>query len=187
MTNMKAWLTAETYHATPITWHLTTTDIATVTTIAPTEMLLIKTQPTLAIELLHVLHESVSKMIVVDESLPIEGFLESHPDWRLQTKQNGLAVIIKTSDVKTYGAGTELARILKWLGFKPTAGCQCKNKAHAMNIKGIEWCRAQTEAIVNWMAEEHAKLSYKRLPFSRRVARALVKLSIAIASFRGAK
>lgn len=73
------------------------------------------------------------------------------------------------------GAGTELKKMLAAMGLRSAAGCKCDQRAKEMNDRGVEWCAANIETIVGWLAEEAAK---RRLPFSKAVAGILVRRAI---------
>ena len=46
------------------------------------------------------------------------------------------------------GPGTELKKILDSLGIQPIASCQCAAKQAEYNRNGVEWCKANREAIL---------------------------------------
>ncbi len=72
------------------------------------------------------------------------------------------------------GPGTELTKLLSWFA-KDTPGCKCKDRAHTMNIWGVQGCRNNIETILDWL-EEAAK--DRNLPFIRSLAKSLVNLAI---------
>jgi hypothetical protein len=187
MKSMQALLPLENYHKEPITWHLHETDITKIPTIEPTEFLFIKSEPEHSIALLNSLYSQVSKIIVLDDLPAVDDFLNIHVDWKKDPVAGGRVVLsLQQRKPDVYGAGTELSRVLGWFGYKPTPGCKCKDKAHAMNIKGIEWCKTNEKLIVDWLAEEHKK-SGTKLPFYPPLVRMLVKTCVKVASMRGAK
>ena len=71
--------------------------------------------------------------------------------------------------------GTELANMLDRIGIKYTPTCSCRDKARAMDIRGVEWCRKNIDRIVDWLAEEAKE---RKLPFVRMAGKALVTLAI---------
>lgn len=71
--------------------------------------------------------------------------------------------------------GTELTKLLDKIGIRYKAECSCKDRAAAMNVKGVEWCRENIELIVDWLA---AEAKARKLPFVRLAGKALVKLAI---------
>ena len=73
------------------------------------------------------------------------------------------------------GPGTELKTILSGMGFKERQGCSCGSYAATMNAKGPEWCLNNLEKIVDWLAKSAKQ---RELPFSRMVARQLVKKAV---------
>ena len=73
------------------------------------------------------------------------------------------------------GAGTELKRLLHWLGIVPTFGCGCGVKASLMDERGPDWCLENMDMIVGWMEEEATK---RQLPYTRAGARVLVRLAV---------
>jgi hypothetical protein len=70
--------------------------------------------------------------------------------------------------------GTELTKILSWFA-KDTPGCKCKDRAHTMNIWGVQGCRNNIETILDWL-EQSAK--ERKIPYVRSLARSLVNLAI---------
>lgn len=65
------------------------------------------------------------------------------------------------------GPGTCLARILKdEYGVQEEAGCACTSRMDEMNAKGVDWCEANVEKIVDWMLDEvdRRKLWQRVLP-----------------------
>ena len=71
--------------------------------------------------------------------------------------------------------GTELANMLDRIGIKYTPTCSCRDKARAMDMRGVEWCRKNIDRIVDWLAEEAKE---RKLPFVRMAGKALVTLAI---------
>tara|TARA_E500000331_G_scaffold136638_1_gene133442 strand:+ start:933 stop:1403 length:471 start_codon:yes stop_codon:yes gene_type:complete len=71
--------------------------------------------------------------------------------------------------------GTELTKLLSKVGVKYKAECSCKDKAAAMNTRGVDWCRKNIELIVDWLA---AEAKNRKLPFMRLAGKALVKIAI---------
>jgi len=54
------------------------------------------------------------------------------------------------------GPGTELKNLLASIGLTPQ-GCNCNSRVQQMNKWGIEGCRQNREAIINWLREEEKK------------------------------
>lgn len=73
------------------------------------------------------------------------------------------------------GAGTELKKLLKFIGITSSPTCGCNAKAKYMNEKGIDWCKQNIDLIVSWLKEEAEK---RKLPFFSYGAKKLVKLAI---------
>jgi hypothetical protein len=71
--------------------------------------------------------------------------------------------------------GTELTRILSWLGIRHTPRCKCKDYAVTLDRMGVEWAAANTATVVGWM---QAEAKSRHLPFSATAARLLVLLAI---------
>lgn len=71
--------------------------------------------------------------------------------------------------------GTELKRLLALFGIKPEAGCPCEKRAMIMDAKGIEWCRAHEDRIVQWLREEAER---RNLPFFDTIGHRLVRRAI---------
>lgn len=73
------------------------------------------------------------------------------------------------------GVGTELKLLLSKFRLRPVEGCQCDQRADAMNEMGIGWCDTNKGTILDWLQEEAKK---RHLPFVRQAALVLVKLAI---------
>lgn len=73
------------------------------------------------------------------------------------------------------GPGVELKRLLRKIGIVPEANCKCKDHAKQMDDLGVDWCEANIEQVIDWMAEEAKKRGY---PFLRKAGRILVKRAI---------
>jgi hypothetical protein len=73
------------------------------------------------------------------------------------------------------GVGTELKKILGFIGITSTPNCSCNAKAKIMNEKGVEWCKNNIDVIVSWLKEEASK---RNLPFYSFIAKKLVKIAI---------
>lgn len=97
-----------------------------------------------------------------------DGFRQMDPDvfHRLAQKYRG---------VSTGGAGTELKKLLARIGITPSKECKCNARARAMDVRGIAWCRANVETIVDWLQEAAAD---RGLPFVRLAGWAIVNLAI---------
>lgn len=89
---------------------------------------------------------------------------------RFMTNKSQPSNKIDTSE----GPGTELTKLLSWFA-KDTPGCKCKDRAHIMDIWGVQGCRNNIETILDWL-EEAAK--QRSLPFVRALAKSLVNLAI---------
>lgn len=73
------------------------------------------------------------------------------------------------------GPGTELKKLLRYIGISITSNCKCKDRAIKMNEWGVEKCEKNIETIVDWLQEEAKR---RRLPFLRIAAKLLVKRAI---------
>lgn len=71
--------------------------------------------------------------------------------------------------------GAELKQLLARIGITAAPGCQCNARANTMDARGIQWCQANIETIVDWLQEEATK---RGLPFVRLAGKALVHLAI---------
>ena len=81
----------------------------------------------------------------------------------------------KLSQLPRCLAGTQLALLLRSLGFSHTKTCGCRSKASRMDLNGCDWCEENIDTIVGWLAEEAAN---RGLPFLSGVGRLLVKRAI---------
>jgi DNA-directed RNA polymerase subunit RPC12/RpoP len=81
------------------------------------------------------------------------------------------------------GAGTELKRLLGLFFLRPNDDCNCAAwpGPDAMTREGPEWWGQNIETILDWLEEAAGD---RRLPFSRRGARVLVRRAIALAERR---
>ena len=73
------------------------------------------------------------------------------------------------------GPGTELKRLLGWIGIKAGANCACNRHAAEMDRRGPEWCRDNIETIVEWLRAEATR---RGLPFSGMLASRIVARAI---------
>jgi len=78
-------------------------------------------------------------------------------------------------DESSSGVGTELKKLLSYIGIRATPNCSCNQKAKVMDKKGIEWCEENEKIILDWLEEEAKK---RRLPFLRFGAKKILKLAI---------
>lgn len=53
-----------------------------------------------------------------------------------------------------YGAGSELHRLLGYIGLKEMPGCACLRRIREMNDHGEDWCDQHIDEIVGWLREE---------------------------------
>lgn len=77
------------------------------------------------------------------------------------------------------GPGTELKKLLSRLGFGETRKCNCASHAREMDHRGVDWCRANVETIVDWLRQEAETQGLCFVPF---VARMLILYAIRRAS-----
>jgi hypothetical protein len=73
------------------------------------------------------------------------------------------------------GPGTELKKLLSWVGIRATEGCQCDDRALLMDIMGADEVEERLDEVVGWLEEEAAE---RGLPFVRTVAELAVKQAI---------
>lgn len=73
------------------------------------------------------------------------------------------------------GAGTELAKILEWFGYKKNGNCRCNEHMRNMNRNGTAWCRANLSTIVDWLQEEARE---REVLFSRTAASIAIRTAI---------
>lgn len=59
------------------------------------------------------------------------------------------------------GVGTELHKLLSRIGFKLEANCKCRWWIDRMNSGGVEWCKANIEAITDNIISEGEKRGWK--------------------------
>ena len=83
-----------------------------------------------------------------------------------------------------FGPGTELKRLLSWLGITPTKKCKCNARAAEMDRQEAAdpgWCERNIDTIVGWLREE---AEARGLPFVDAVGRVVVRRAIARAARR---
>tara|TARA_B100001564_G_scaffold327688_1_gene310842 strand:- start:6437 stop:6838 length:402 start_codon:yes stop_codon:yes gene_type:complete len=73
------------------------------------------------------------------------------------------------------GVGSELKKLLSYMGIKSAPNCSCNHRAATMNANGIEWCKNNIGVILDWLKEESEK---RKLPFIRFGAKKIVELAI---------
>jgi len=83
-----------------------------------------------------------------------------------------------TTKPLTKGPGTQLKRLFQWFKITANRGCQCKQWAALMDLRGCDWCEANLETVIGWLRKEAA---VRKLPFTDAVARRVVKLAIYLA------
>ena len=93
--------------------------------------------------------------------------------WAAMTASLGGATPAQPSS--TGGPGTELKKRLRWLGIVPTPNCSCNARAALMDANGPDWCAANMETIIGWLAEEAHN---RHLPFVTAPARIIIQRSI---------
>ena len=78
------------------------------------------------------------------------------------------------------GPGTELKKLLGRFGIR-AGDCRCNRRALLMDQEGPDWCEANIELIVDWLAEAAAA---RKLPFARLAGRILVRTAVRAARQR---
>lgn len=114
----------------------------------------------------------------VTASLAIAAAIRSLPPaeaQRVRTTLNSDIRIEKPADSRESGPGTELKKILAWLGFKEYTGCQCRSRQRQMDMRGADWCEANLATICDWLREEAEKQS---IPFFEFAGKAMIRLAI---------
>jgi hypothetical protein len=79
------------------------------------------------------------------------------------------------------GPGTNLKKILAFLGFTPGYNCACPDHEAEMNAKGADWCEANIDAIVGWLADAAKE---RKSPFLPLIAKGLIMAAIAKSRLR---
>ena len=80
--------------------------------------------------------------------------------------------------VCTGGPGTELSRLLRRFGIKPTPGCACRSKENEMDAWGCDEC-SKPERIEEVLAVMRDEAKVRGLPFVDMAGRVLVRRAIA--------
>lgn len=57
------------------------------------------------------------------------------------------------------GPGGHLTLLIESFGVR-VKGCHCAEHAAEMDIRGVEWCKANVPKIVGWMREEATRLRW---------------------------
>ena len=73
------------------------------------------------------------------------------------------------------GVGSELKRLLSYIGINSTASCSCNKRAKMMNEQGIQWCKDNKEKILDWLKEESTN---RGLPFLKFPAKRILNYAI---------
>lgn len=73
------------------------------------------------------------------------------------------------------GPGTELKKLLGYIGIKAKPNCKCNARAKQMDIWGSDICEQKIDTILEWLKEES---SNRGLPFIESAAKILVKRAI---------
>lgn len=73
------------------------------------------------------------------------------------------------------GPGTQLKKLLSYIGIKATPNCSCNHRANIMDYHGPEWCEQNIDKIIGWLKEEADK---RQLLFVDSLARLLIKKAI---------
>ena len=55
------------------------------------------------------------------------------------------------------GVGTELRKIFRWWGFRPTDSCKCSALRKQYDTQGPQWCQEHITEIVDEILEESQK------------------------------
>lgn len=79
------------------------------------------------------------------------------------------------------GPGTEVKRILGWLGIQTSAACSCNKRAAQMDQWGTAGCLARRREIVQWFGEESQK---RRLRYCVAAGYAVLFLALVLAACR---
>jgi len=90
-------------------------------------------------------------------------------------KSSTLQLDVHHGGRESSGPGTELKKLLKRFGITPTVNCKCNDRAAQMDRNGADWCKANLETIVGWLAEEAKS---RHLPFSPFVGRRIIRRAI---------
>jgi len=125
-----------------------------------------------------VMHDTAASGLKGDDGekgllFAIRDFLQDNPEWfvlhhtpeqygltvlcRLEEKRPETPIVIwPKSDAQgnACGAGQQLKKQLKRLGFEATEGCSCNLKAAEMDAKGPQWCRDNIEELLDWLKKE---------------------------------
>jgi len=86
-----------------------------------------------------------------------------------------LSVSAKLIPMPSSGPGTELKKLLKWIGITSSPTCSCNAHARTMDEWGVKKCSPNIPEIVGWLREEAAK---RKLPFVEFAAIQIVRLAI---------
>lgn len=104
------------------------------------------------------------------KAYPIPRLNEKHPiHQNLQEIQKSIPQEIGS------GVGTELKKLLSYIGITSSPTCKCNQRAKTMNQRGINWCKENTDIISKWLEEE---AHTRRLPYFKYIGNKLIKLAI---------
>lgn len=92
------------------------------------------------------------------------------------TRSNENRRCAPTINASAGAPGTELTKLLASMGFAYAPDCECRSRAAEMDRNGCDWCAANLDTIVDWLAEEAQRQNV--LLFNRQLARVLVQTAI---------
>jgi len=115
----------------------------------------------------------------LDEVLPCV-IAKNGDEWTIDTDSEfypRASRLPQPSAPPTHGPGTELSKLLKRFGIKPTPTCACRAKAAQMDAWGPDECERQ-ERIDEVVAVMRAEAEARGLPFLNIAGRMLVRRAI---------
>lgn len=77
--------------------------------------------------------------------------------------------------IVSHGVGTELWKLLSWLGFSESDNCKCNKFRRFLNKRGVKWCENNKQLITKWIGKQAKK---RGLPFSRTLFAPLLNTAI---------
>lgn len=97
-----------------------------------------------------------------------------HPDHPIHQNLKSIQEEVSSSDIGQ-GVGTELKKILSYIGIKSNPTCKCNKRAKLLNENGVDWAKKNIDQISSWL-EEEAKS--RRLPYFPYAGKKIIKLAI---------
>jgi hypothetical protein len=109
------------------------------------------------------------------ESYPHPKYNPEHP---IHQNIQKIKEEISSTDIGV-GVGTELKKLLSYIGIKSSPTCKCNKRAKILNENGVDWAKNNISEISSWLEEEAKN---RNLPYFPYIGKKIIKLAIHRAS-----